>query len=84
MKVALGICRAVELDQWPFTYKTIIEIDISDLYPSFGTFCVQIGQFLEAQWAFEKCLKAIKLLFLMENEVDIQFFWKFKMLPWLE
>ena len=40
--------------------KKLIEIGSSHLYTSFGIFCVQIGQFLEAQWVFEKCLKTAK------------------------
>ena len=33
--------------------KTLIEVSSSYLYASFGTCCVQIGQFLEAQLFFE-------------------------------
>ena len=55
----------------PFMYN-------KTFYASFGTFCVQIGHFLEAQWVFEKCLKTVKSLFLKENDVDFEFFWKFK------
>ena len=29
--------------------KTLIEVRTSHLYASFGTFCIKIGQFLEAQ-----------------------------------
>ena len=58
--------------------KDIIEVDSSHLYASFGTFCVHIGQFLEAQWVFEKCLKTLQLLFLKENEVNFEILWKFK------
>ena len=43
--------------------KTLIEGGSSHLYASFGTFCVQFGQFLETQWVFEKCLKTVKWLF---------------------
>ena len=32
--------------------KNVIKVGSSHLYASFGTFCVQIGQFLEAQWVF--------------------------------
>ena len=35
----------------------LIEACSPDLYASFGTFCVQIGQLFEAQWVFEVCLK---------------------------
>ena len=61
-----------------FFEKTLIEVGSSHLYASFGTFCVQIGQFFEAQWVFEKCLKTVKSLFSKENEVDFEFFRKFK------
>ena len=33
-------------------------------------FCVQIGQFFEAQWVFEVCLKIDKLLLSKENVDD--------------
>ena len=36
--------------------KTLIEVGSSHIYTSFGTFCVQIGQLLEAQWVIEKCM----------------------------
>ena len=58
--------------------NTLIWVGSSHLYASFGTFCIQIGQFLEAQWVFEKCLKTVKSLFLKENEVDFETLWKFK------
>ena len=58
--------------------KILIEDGTSHLYASFGTFCVQIGQFLEAQWVFEKCFKTLKSLFSKENDVDFEFFRKFK------
>ena len=61
-----------------FLKKTPIEVDSSHLYASFGTFCVQIGQFLEALWVFEKYLKTVKSLFLKENDVDFEFFRKVK------
>ena len=34
-----------------------------NLYASFGTFCVRIGQFFESQWAFEECRNIDKSLF---------------------
>ena len=40
-----------------FFENTLIEVGSLHLYGSFGTFCVQIGQFLEVHWVFEKCLK---------------------------
>ena len=58
--------------------KTLIEIGSSHLYASFGTFCVQIGQFFEAQWVFENCLKTVKSLFSKENVVN------FEISLWLE
>ena len=33
--------------------KTLIEFVSLHIYASFGTFCVQIGQFFEAQWDFK-------------------------------
>ena len=47
---------------WPSTVqeqqnifeKAPIEVGSSHLYASFGTFYVQIGQFWETQWVFEK------------------------------
>ena len=53
-------------------------------YASFGAFCVQIGQFFEAQWFFEKCLKTLKSLFSKENDVNFEFFRKFKISLCLE
>ena len=71
---------------WPLTVheqqnifeKALLEVGSSHLYAYFGTFYVHIGQFLEAQWVFGKFSKTVKTLFLKENEVDFQFFWKFK------
>ena len=64
--------------------KTLTEVGSLHLYASFGTFYVQIGQLFEAQWVFEKCLKAAKSLFLKENDVDFQFFRKFQVSLCLE
>ena len=47
----------------PFMYN-------KTFYASFGTFCVQIGHFLEAQWVFEKCLQTVKSPFSKENVFD--------------
>ena len=58
--------------------KSLKEVGSSHRYDSFGTFCVQIGHFLEAQWVFEKCLKTVKLLFSKENVVFFEIFRKFK------
>ena len=58
--------------------KTLIEVGSSHTYASFGTFCVQIGQLFAAQWVFEKCMKTVKSLFSKENDVDFEFFRKFK------
>ena len=33
--------------------KNLIEVSIPYIYASFGTFCVQIGQLLAAQWVFK-------------------------------
>ena len=58
--------------------KTLIEIGTSHIYASFCTFCVQIGQLFGALWVFVKCMKTVKSLFSKENEVDFEFFRKFK------
>ena len=77
-------CTERTFDSRPFMYnkiflkKTLIEFCSLHLYASFGTFCVQIVQFFEAQWVFEKCLKTVKSLFSKENDVDFEFFRKFK------
>ena len=67
-----------------FLKKTLIEVGSSHLYASFGTFCVQIGQFLEAECFFEKCLKTVKSPFSEENDVDFKLFRKFKISLCLE
>ena len=54
--------------------KPFFGVGSSHLYASFGIFCSQIDKFLEAQWAFEKCLKTVKLLFLKENVLDFEIF----------
>ena len=54
--------------------KILLEVGSWHLYASFGTFCVQIGQFFEAQWVFENCLKTVKSLFSKENDGDFEFF----------
>ena len=64
--------------------KTLIEDGSSNICASFGTFCIQIGQLLEAQWVFEKCMKTVKSLFSKENAVDFDFFRKFKISLCLE
>ena len=64
--------------------KTLTEVGSLHLYASFGTFYVQIGQLFEAQWVFEKCLKTVKLLFSKKNDVDFEFFRKFKISLCLE
>ena len=59
--------------------KSLIEVGSPHLYASFGTFCAQIGQFFEAQWVFEVCLKINKSLSSKENVVDFGIFpniWK--------
>ena len=54
--------------------KSIIEVRSSHFYASFGTFCAQI----------EKCMKTVKWLFSKENDVDFEFFRKFKISLCLE
>ena len=61
-----------------YFWKTLIEVGSSHIYASFCTFCVQIGQLFEAQWVFERCMKTVKSLFSKENDVDFEFFRKFK------
>ena len=55
----------VQQNIFGITYKSWLVV-----YASFGTFCVQIGQFFETQGAFEKCSPTVKSLFLKENDVD--------------
>ena len=50
--------------------KTLKEDGSPHLYASFGTFCVQIGQLIAAQWLFESCLKFNKSLSSKENVDD--------------
>ena len=52
--------------------KTVIEVGSSQLYASFGTFCVQVGQSFEAECVFKKCLKMVKSMFSKENVVDFE------------
>ena len=40
---------------------------------SFGTFCVQIGQFVEVHRVFEECLNIEKLPFSKKNVADFEF-----------
>ena len=58
--------------------QTLIEVGNLHLYASFGTFCVQIGQLFESQWAFEECLNIDKSLFSKENVADFDFLRMFK------
>ena len=67
-----------------FLKKTLIEVGSAHLYASFDTFYVQIGQIFEAQRVFGRCMKMVKSLFSKENEVDFEFFRKFKVLLRLE
>ena len=53
--------------------QALIKIVSLNLYASFGTFCVQMGQLFESQWAFEECLKIDKTLFFKENVADFNF-----------
>ena len=68
-----------------FELTLIKDVSLS-LYASFGTFCVQIGQLFESQWAFEECLNIDKSLFSQENVADFDFLRIFKnslRLEWL-
>ena len=44
-----------------YFWKTLIEVCNPHFYASFGTFCVQSGQFFEAELVFEKCLNIDKI-----------------------
>ena len=44
---------SVNVEQNTFE-KTLIKVGSAHIYVYFGTFCVQIVQFFEAQWFFEK------------------------------
>ena len=57
-----------------FLKKNIMKAGRSPLHASFGTFCVQIGQLFEAQWAFEEFLNIDKSSFSKENVADFKFF----------
>ena len=50
--------------------NTLVEACSPNLYASFGTFCVEIGQLCETQWVFEACLKINKSLSWKENSSD--------------
>ena len=56
----------VDVQQF-FFEKNLTEVGSSHLCASFGTFCVQIGQLFEAQWAFKLS---------EEFEIDVIFLWK--------
>ena len=43
-----------------YLWQTLMEAYSPNLYASFGTVCVQIGQLFESQWVFEVCLKIAK------------------------
>ena len=53
--------------------QTLIEVGSLNLYASFGTFCVQIGQLFESQWAFEECLNIDKSLFSKHSVISETF-----------
>ena len=89
--ICMYVCTEGIFDSRPFMYlqenifeKTLTEVNISYLYASFGTFCVQIGQFFEAQRVIEIFLKKLKSLFSKETDIDFEFFQKFKVSLWLE
>ena len=50
--------------------QSVLKFGSSHLYSSFGTFCVQIVQLFEAQWALEECLNMDKSSFSKENVSD--------------
>ena len=51
-----------------------MEVGKSYLHASFYTFCLQMGQLFEAQWAFEESLNIDKLSFSKENVADFELF----------
>ena len=48
-----NVCQAAVRLQQNIFEKHLIEVGSLHLHSSFGSFCVQIGQLLEAQWVFE-------------------------------
>ena len=50
--------------------NALIEACSPNIYASFGTFCVEIGQLCETQWVFEVCFKIDKSLLSKENILD--------------
>ena len=58
-----NFCQPTVRVQQNIFEETLIGVGTLQIYTSFGTFCVQIGQLFESQWAFEECLNIDKLLF---------------------
>ena len=73
-----NFCRPTVRVQQNIFEQPLIEVGSLNLYTSFGTFCIQIGQLLESQWAFEECLNIDKSLFSKENVADFDFLRMFK------
>ena len=73
-----NICLPTVRVQYNIFEQTLTEVDSLYLYASFGTFCVQIGQLFESQWASEECLNIDKSLFSKEMSPISGFFRMFK------
>ena len=57
-----------------FEQPLMIKVGSLNLYASFGTFWIQIGQSFDSQWAFEEWLNIDKSLFSKENVVNFGMF----------
>ena len=73
-----NFCQPIVRVQKNTLEQTLIEVGWLNLYASFGTFYVQIGQLFESQWAFEECLNIDKSLFSKEMSPISGFFRMFK------
>ena len=64
--------------------NTLLKIYSPHLYASFDTFCVQIGQVLEAQWVFEHSEESRNRRHFLRKQrfIDVQAFFKSSL--WLE
>ena len=58
----MNFCQPTNRVKQNIFEQTLIKDVSLSLYASFGTFCVQIGQLFESQWAFEECLNIDKSL----------------------
>ena len=74
----MNFCQPIIRLQQNIFEQSLIEVGSLHIYACFGTFCVQIGQIFESQWAFEECLNIDKSLFSQENVADFDFLRIFK------